>query len=60
MLAGSSGTRRREDDSEVVYADLIREMVQEPARQNMVQGEACAGEGSRQVPRIPTGRCGKT
>ena len=36
-----------EDDSEVVYADEIREMVLEPARQNMVQGEDRDGKGSR-------------
>ena len=35
------------DDSEVVYADEIREMVLEPARQAMVQGDARGGKGSR-------------
>ena len=36
-----------QDDSEVVYADVIRELMLEPARQNMVQGEARGGKGSR-------------
>jgi hypothetical protein len=36
-----------QDNSEVVYADEIREMMLEPARQNMVQGEARGGKGSR-------------
>ena len=36
-----------QDDSEVVYADEIREMMLEPARQTMIQGEARSGEGSR-------------
>ena len=36
-----------EDDSEVVYADEIRELMLEPARQNMVQGNARGGKGSR-------------
>ena len=36
-----------QDDSEVVYADEIRELMPEPARQNMVQGEARGGKGSR-------------
>lgn len=36
-----------QDDSEVVYADLIRELMLEPARQTMVQGEARGGKGSR-------------
>jgi hypothetical protein len=36
-----------QDDSEVVYADEIREMVPEPARQAMVQGDARGGRGSR-------------
>ncbi len=36
-----------EDDSEVVYADLIRELILEPARERMVQGEARGGRGSR-------------
>jgi hypothetical protein len=31
----------------VVYADEIREMMLEPTRQNMVQGEARGGKGSR-------------
>lgn len=36
-----------EDDSEVVYADEIREFLLDPARQRMVQGEARGGKGSR-------------
>ena len=36
-----------QDDSEVIYADLIRECMLEPARQDMVQGEARGGKGSR-------------
>jgi hypothetical protein len=36
-----------QDDSEVIYADEIRELMLEPARQNMVQGEARGGKGSR-------------
>jgi hypothetical protein len=36
-----------QDDSEVVYADEIRELMLEPARQTMVQGEARGGKGSR-------------
>jgi hypothetical protein len=36
-----------EDDSEVVYADEIREMMLEPAREKMVQGDARGGKGSR-------------
>ncbi len=36
-----------QDDSEVIYADEIRELLLEPARQNMVQGEARGGKGSR-------------
>src|SRR5204863_7833193 len=36
-----------EDNSEVVYADEIRELMLEPARQEMVQGEARGGKGSR-------------
>lgn len=36
-----------QDDSEVVYADEIRELMLEPARQNMVQGEDRGGKGSR-------------
>ena len=36
-----------EDDSEVVYADLIRELILEPARERMVQGDARGGKGSR-------------
>ncbi len=35
------------DDSGVVYADEIRELMLEPARQTMVQGEARGGKGSR-------------
>jgi len=35
------------DGSEVVYADEIRELMLEPALQNMVQGEARGGKGSR-------------
>ena len=35
------------DDSEVVYADLIRELILEPARERMVQGDARGGKGSR-------------
>jgi nucleoside-diphosphate-sugar epimerase len=35
------------DDSEVVYADEIRELMLEPARQNMVQGQDRGGKGSR-------------
>jgi hypothetical protein len=35
-----------QDDSEVVYADEIREVMLEPARQNMVQGHARGGKGS--------------
>jgi hypothetical protein len=34
-------------DSEVVYANQIRELMLEPARQTMVQGEARGGKGSR-------------
>jgi hypothetical protein len=33
-------------DSEVVYADEIRELMLELARQNMVQGDARGGKGS--------------
>jgi nucleoside-diphosphate-sugar epimerase len=36
-----------QDDSEVVYADEIREMMLEPTREKMVQGEARGGKGSR-------------
>ena len=36
-----------QDDSEVVYADEIREFLLDPARQKMVQGEARGGKGSR-------------
>jgi len=36
-----------QDDSEVVYADEIREMILEPARERMVQGDARGGKGSR-------------
>jgi nucleoside-diphosphate-sugar epimerase len=36
-----------QDDSEVVYADQIREMMLEPARQDMVQGQDRGGKGSR-------------
>ena len=36
-----------QDDSEVVYADEIRELMLEPARQTMVQGDARGGKGSR-------------
>jgi hypothetical protein len=36
-----------QDDSEVVYADEIRELMLEPARQTMVHGEARGGKGSR-------------
>ncbi len=35
------------DDSEVVYADEIREFLLDPARSSMVQGEARGGKGSR-------------
>jgi len=35
-----------QDGSEVVYADEIRELMLEPARQTMVQGEARGGKGS--------------
>jgi hypothetical protein len=36
-----------QDDSEAVYADEIREMMLESARQTMVQDEARGGNGSR-------------
>jgi hypothetical protein len=36
-----------QDDSEVVYADEIRELMLEPARQNMVQGQDWGGKDSR-------------
>jgi hypothetical protein len=36
-----------EDDSEVVYADEIRQYILDPARERMVQGEAKGGKGSR-------------
>lgn len=36
-----------QDDSEVVYADEICELMLEPARQTIVQGEARGGKGSR-------------
>ncbi len=36
-----------EDDSEVIYADEIREMMLEPTRQTMVQGQDRGGKGSR-------------
>ena len=36
-----------QDDSEVVYADEIRELMLEPARQNRVQGQERGGKGSR-------------
>src|SRR5919202_6383056 len=36
-----------QDDSEVIYADEIRELMLEPARERMVQGEARGGQGSR-------------
>ena len=36
-----------QDDSEVVYAAEIRELMLEPARQTMVQGDARGGKGSR-------------
>lgn len=36
-----------QDDSEVVYADEIYELILEPARQTMFQGEARGGKGSR-------------
>ena len=36
-----------QDDSEVVYADEIREQMLEPTREKMVQGEARGGKGSR-------------
>jgi hypothetical protein len=36
-----------QDDSEVVYADEIRELMLKRARQKMVQGEARGGKGSR-------------
>jgi nucleoside-diphosphate-sugar epimerase len=36
-----------QDDSEVVYADEIRELMLEPTRQNMVQGQDRGGKGSR-------------
>jgi hypothetical protein len=36
-----------QDDSEVVYADEIRELMLEPAHQTMVQGDARGGRGSR-------------
>jgi hypothetical protein len=35
------------DDSEVVYADEIREFLLDPARRGMVQGDARGGKGSR-------------
>jgi hypothetical protein len=37
----------QQDESEAVYADEIRELMLEPARQNMVQGDARGGKGSR-------------
>jgi hypothetical protein len=36
-----------QDDSEVVYADEIREMMLEPTRERMVQGQERGGKGSR-------------
>ena len=36
-----------QDDSEVVYADEIRELMLEPARQTMVQGQDRGGKCSR-------------
>jgi hypothetical protein len=36
-----------QDGSEIVYSEEIRETMLEPARQNMVQGEARGGKGSR-------------
>jgi nucleoside-diphosphate-sugar epimerase len=36
-----------QDDSEVVYADEIREFLLDPARRAMVDGEAKGGKGSR-------------
>ena len=36
-----------QDDSEVVYADEIRELMLEPARQAMVQGDARGSRSSR-------------
>jgi hypothetical protein len=36
-----------QDDSEVVYADEIRELMLEPAHQTMTQGDARGGKGSR-------------
>jgi len=36
-----------QDDSEVVQADEIRELMLEPARQTMVRGEVRGGKGSR-------------
>ena len=36
-----------QDDSEVVYADEIREHILDPRRDSMVQGEARGGKGSR-------------
>jgi hypothetical protein len=36
-----------QDNSEIVCADEIREFLLDPARQNMVQGEARGGKGSR-------------
>ena len=36
-----------QDDSEAAYADEIRDLMLEPARQNMVQGAARGSNGSR-------------
>jgi hypothetical protein len=36
-----------QDDSEMVYADEIRELMLEPAHQNIVHGEARGGKGNR-------------
>lgn len=42
----ASGTNRR-TIPEVVYADEIRALPLEPARETMVQGDARGGKGSR-------------
>jgi hypothetical protein len=43
-----------QDDSEVVYADEIREMMLKPTREKMVQRQERGGKGSRQlnIPRL--------
>ena len=41
------------DDSEVVYADEIRELMLEPARQDMVKGEAGEATAADSLPGRP-------